>query len=707
MTKINFRIALYQFLISLCFVSFASSSFVEREVLVRYTEGATVAEIEVVELVYGLELIQHFDHITTYHYRFEDEIDVSEMVEILNLESFIGVAEPNQILELQNWTPPSDPRYSDQWFLSNRGQLVNGIRGRLGYDIAWEQAMNIYDPKGEIIVAVLDTGVAIDHPSFWDQQAEQTVLWLNPGEIRDGSDSNGNGFVDDLFGWDFYDDRHLPLDVNGHGSAVAGIIAANTNSGRGGAGIAPDAKIMSIRVGNYMGNVAEAAWIAGSTYAANNGAKILNLSFGGPVFNSISNDQIQWLDRQDILIVVAAGNNGQDSDLHPQYPASYEAINLLSVAAIDQNGDLAAFSNYRMESVHLAAPGVNMFGPGVRRENFYFEDFQNDAPDWMTGPMGDNQSTHTHWRLYSPLFSSRTWLTDSLSPLGFRTDYQANTHTYAMSPLLDLRQKINPVASFLVSYELEPSWDLFRTDIVYVEAGKPSTGWELVGLVYGQSAIGEDVFNPRTISVDLGRFSGKEVHVRLRFQSDHTLQYEGIYVTDFAVNDVQVFQYTGTQYTYINGTSFAAPVVAGIGALIWCHRPELSATDVALLLRLSAEINQFPSLKGRLIHDGSVDAEYALMLTDMYNPTFSRLIRESITVSESWYEHPLVGVYHLASSIWGDHAYFQGFGWGYVHHKDKDSFFIFSADQGWFWVPLDAGGWAYDMKEKTWVSPDL
>ncbi len=675
------------------------------EILVRYSEQTTSEEMEDLEQIHAMEFVHWLRHLDVYVHRVPDARDLKSLLNRLNADPRVEYAEPNAVKHLQSWSRPTDPQYSLQWYLFNSGQSVNGTRGRKGIDITWEEAMRLYEPKQEIVVAVLDSGVALNHPSFLDLDAEQTVLWRNPGEESDGKDTNGNGWVDDIFGWDFFDNRNQPWDVSGHGSLVAAIIAANAGNGRGGVGIAPDARIMSIRIFDHMGNVKTSAWIEGSTYAVRNGAQILNLSFGGTEYSITDSLQIQWLEKQNVLVVAAAGNSSEDSDVRPQYPASYTADNLLSVAAIDQNGDLADFSNYGRETVDVAAPGVNMFGPDVRREVYFNEDFKDGAVDWVTGPLTGNQSSRAHWRPCRPLVSSLAWLTDGLGFPGPPIDYEPHTQTYAATPLIDLGGWVSPIAEFELVYEREPRWDRFINDVVAVQVGVDKEGWEedgwsTVALIYDQTD-GTDPLVPRTVSLDLGAYAGDRVRIRFLLENDDTLQDRGIYLTDFRLNDVTVFK-TGAEYQYNQGTSFAAPVVSGIGALVWAQKPELRAEEVALILRLSAENNPYESLRGRLVHEGSVDARNALLLAERFNPALARISVDSRT--EDYYElrHKDFGYIYLPNSVWGDWAYSENLGWMYVRIDGERSAFCYVEDRGWLWIPFDGHGRAFDSTAQSW-----
>jgi hypothetical protein len=216
---------------------------------------------------------------------------------------------------------------------------------------AWARG---YTGQGAV-VAVIDTGVDLNHPELVNQ------LWVNPGEIAgNGLDDDHNGFIDDLNGWDFVDNDRLPEDGNGHGTHVAGTIAAARN-GIGSTGVAYGADIMAIRVLDNNGSGTDADVAAGIRYAAANGADIINLSLGGGYSSSIFS-AIQYAQQRNVLVVAAAGN---ESAADPGYPAQHSATlnNVLSVGAHSSSNTIASFSNDVGSggAVQVDAPGVSIY----------------------------------------------------------------------------------------------------------------------------------------------------------------------------------------------------------------------------------------------------------------------------------------------------------------------------------------------------------
>jgi len=266
-------------------------------------------------------------------------------------------AEPNYIVQALG---SNDTYYGNQWALHNIGQMiVNGFGAALGSgtadaDVDWEEAWNGYSTAlfSDAVVAIVDSGIDDTHPDLSGK------LWNNSGEVAgNGIDDDVNGFVDDVWGWDFVQDDNIPHDVYGHGTHVSGTAAAETNNALGIAGIAfpSQLKIMTVRVLNDDGFGSTSDVALGIRYAADNGANAINLSLGRRQDSNTMRDAVNYAWNKGAVLAAAAGNDGGGAKY---YPASYE--NVLSVAATDYNDNTASFSNFNGE-VDVSAPGVNVF----------------------------------------------------------------------------------------------------------------------------------------------------------------------------------------------------------------------------------------------------------------------------------------------------------------------------------------------------------
>ncbi len=274
--------------------------------------------------------------------------------------------------------PPNDPYFGKQWALYNDGTFEMDAQqshpeydnplgqntgegtspAKTGTDIHYLDASQIFhDSHREIIIALIDTGIDYTHPDLRD------AFWTNEKEVPGNrKDDDGNGYVDDVYGWNFFGNNNKVLADRQevHGTHVAGILAASSGNGLGvtGASLNPDIRIMTLKVlGGKDGHGSTASIVSAIRYAEANGASVCNLSLC-----SDANDQALYraIAGSSMLFVTASGNTGTNIDKTPSYPASYDLDNIISVANIAPNGSLEETSNYGANSVDIAAPGTNI-----------------------------------------------------------------------------------------------------------------------------------------------------------------------------------------------------------------------------------------------------------------------------------------------------------------------------------------------------------
>lgn len=275
----------------------------------------------------------------------DENDDVMAIAAELSKDPDVEFAQPNYIYHPSY--VPIDPDYSIQWALKNTETLV---------DINAEKAWDITRGSSSVIVGVLDTGIDINHPDLINN------IYVNPGEIpENGEDDDHNGYPDDVSGYDFYHDDRTVFDSavkDFHGTHVAGIIAASSNS-IGITGIAPNVKILPLKFGENQMPTSDA--IEAIEYAKKMGASIINCSWGNNPGQYIYNDPALFraMTESGMLFVLAAGNERVDIVKEEIAPAYFEHENILTVSAMDCNGNLANFSNYG-SAVDVAAPGVDI-----------------------------------------------------------------------------------------------------------------------------------------------------------------------------------------------------------------------------------------------------------------------------------------------------------------------------------------------------------
>lgn len=279
---------------------------------------------------------------------------------VATLRKMPGVlyAEPDYVLRAsQNQVFPRNTNfYPYQWSMHNDGQLFNGWQATVGADVNAPEAWYVRTGDPDFIVAVIDSGV-----QYWRDKIDDNI-WTNLGEIPgNGIDDDGNGYVDDVHGWDFSANDNDPDDESGHGTHVAGIIGSEENEGGGVVGMMWQCQIMPLRFldangSGFMSNAALAV-----QYAVQKGAKVSNNSYGYATSSIVQSlyDAIQAAGNAGHLFVAAAGNNAQniDSKNNKYYPACYNLSNIVSVAATTMRDERASFSNYGKTSVDIGAPG--------------------------------------------------------------------------------------------------------------------------------------------------------------------------------------------------------------------------------------------------------------------------------------------------------------------------------------------------------------
>jgi subtilisin family serine protease len=261
----------------------------------------------------------------------------------LNRRPQIDYAELN--LKFQTEAIPNDPFFSTQWSLHQANDV----------DINLPEAWSITTGSATTLIAVIDSGIDYNHPDL------ASHIYVNPREVAsNGRDDDGNGYIDDTRGWNFVDRNANATDDNGHGTHVAGIVAATTNNAVGMAGVNQQAQILPLKFIDRWGAGSIGDAVAAIRYAVHQGARVLNASWATPTRSRALNEVIAWAGSRGAVFVTAAGNEGVNNALVRSYPAMDRHSNTLSVAAIEPSGRLAPWSNFGATTVDLAAPGASV-----------------------------------------------------------------------------------------------------------------------------------------------------------------------------------------------------------------------------------------------------------------------------------------------------------------------------------------------------------
>jgi subtilisin family serine protease len=328
-------------------------------------------DIVSMEKVFGNSENNLLNHI--YILKTKEDVDIFPVIQDYSSCANVIYAEPNSYADL--FVLPNDPSFSSQWALHNYGQTD----GKVDADIDAPEAWDIETGNPDIVIAVIDTGIDYTHPDLADN------IWVNEDEICSNNiDDDDNGYVDDINGWDFFNQDNDPIDDVGHGTACAGIAGAVGDNNIGIAGVCWSCSLMPVKVGNFT-HVTRVTIARGVEYAVDNGASVISMSFGFSDYSFLDKDIFEYAYEKGVVLVASAGNRG---DNRKCYPAAYE--NVIAVAATDHKDyrmhvyveppDMPGqwmSSNYGLW-VDVAAPGVNIHTT-MPTYHVVFNDFGHDV----------------------------------------------------------------------------------------------------------------------------------------------------------------------------------------------------------------------------------------------------------------------------------------------------------------------------------------
>lgn len=348
--------------------------FKPNEVIVKFRPTVTRTSRESLKSRYNLRTAKKLPITGAELLTVENGARLEEVLNNLKKQPGVEYAQPNYLYYPREI--PNDEYFNQLWGLNNTGQTIQGQPGILDIDIDVPEAWEFTKGSQDVVVAVIDTGVDINHPDLAGR------IWTNPGEIaNNGIDDDGNGKIDDTNGWDFYNNDSTVYDSavhDVHGTHVAGTIAAEVNNSIGVAGVAPNVKIMPLKfIGPDGGTTLQA--VEAVNYAAAKGVKVSNNSWGG---SPTAEDQAlqDAINNSNQVFVAAAGNDGFDIDVTPDSPSGLDSGKIIAVAAVDSQGNLAYYSNYGATTVDVAAPGSNILSLAPNNSYLYESGTSMAAP---------------------------------------------------------------------------------------------------------------------------------------------------------------------------------------------------------------------------------------------------------------------------------------------------------------------------------------
>jgi subtilisin family serine protease len=521
----------------------AAADYVQGEVLVKFKPAVAsqerLATVAAMRNTIQTDLKQNWTHV-----KLGAGQTVETALKAYRNDPAVEYVQPNYIYHIT--ATPDDPQYKHLWAFRNAGQPVDTGTytpniGTPGDDMNIEPAWDHITDCSSVVVAVVDSGIN------YNQEDLAANMW----------DGNAN------HGWDYADGDNDPMDLNGHGTHVAGIIGATGNNGLGTTGVCWKASIMAVRVMDAMGSGNTATIIQGIDFAVNNGAKVINMSLGGGGdfdTDTAFSSSITRAQTADVVVVVAAGNNRANNDTTASYPCNFIQPNLVCVAALDQSYALASFSNYGKTSVDVGAPGTNILSTWAGTNALITDDF---TAGWTkTSTTGGG------------------WATKDLN-VGVLTPFLVNPSTYPTSGSYsnntdDRAYKTFSLSGNVAVFEAVAAINVVNGDhfrVGYMNgAGDPFVG----------GTIDSDVTNLATYpnlvsgSSDISSCISANCSIGFQLTSDASPTDLGVAIGLFSIKTLAL---NTTSYNTIDGTSMATPEVAGLATMLRAYNPQYTYTD--------------------------------------------------------------------------------------------------------------------------------
>jgi thermitase len=541
--------------------AWSKPQYVPGEVLVKFKPSAVAQDRAASIAAQGHTLVAELNQPGVAQVRLGAGQTVESALAAYQSDPSVEYAQPNYIYHAS--AAPNDTQYGQLWAFKNTGQTV-GVssalfpnHGTIGDDIHIEPAWGQITDCHSVIVAVVDSGVNYNQEDL-------------AGNMWDGSAA---GFPN--HGKDFVDNDLDPMDLFGHGTHVAGIIGAAGNNSKGTTGVCWTATIMAVRVLDSSGSGFTSTIVNGIDFAVNNGAKVINMSLGGPLFDQTLSDAITGAQTADVVVAVAAGNDGANNDVTPTYPCNFPQPNLVCVAALDPNFALAGFSNTGATSVDVGAPGTNILST--------FAGTTATINESLTSGWTFSTTTTGGWSLGSFIFNNQPTQFlldpanyDASTPPGMSptAKYAASTDDRTYKTFPSLAGVSVATLQIFDSNDLV-SGDHFRTG--YIAAGGDPFA--------GGGTILKDVPGPVSTfpilfldTFDISVCNTATCSIGFQLQSGTTTPKDrGLAITQISIDTLTL---NANTYQLDSGTSMATPMVAGLAAMLRAYNgPQFTYLD--------------------------------------------------------------------------------------------------------------------------------
>ncbi|HEX7043009.1 MAG TPA: S8 family serine peptidase, partial [Burkholderiales bacterium] len=520
--------------------------------------------------------------------RLAPDLSVTQALAVLAGDRNVAQAQPNHIYEVT--AAPNDSRYRTTWAMEHRGQAPfedshSPRAATAGAGMNLPRAWGRITDCSRTLVAVLDTGINYTHvdlaPNMWE-----------------------GGAAYPQHGFDFIDGDADPMDLNGHGTHVAGIIGAVGNDRTGVIGVCWKARIMAVRVANALGLATTAHLLQGIDFALAQRAEILYIGVGavGPLDRALS-EAIAAAEAADAVVATGAGNGdrdriGDDDDASGNafYPCNYRHRNLICVAALDRNDRLASFSNWGATSVDVGAPGTDVSSTWAGRRGRITDAFNDKR--------ARRKTTSGRWGNSTLVLASGArsdYRPGLVNPANFPHGKYANNADERTYRTFDLRGKDAAILSFYTQFALQPG-DYFN--IAWSgRGGDPFANGVLLDGISGGSTDGA-IVGP--LAFDISPCIGPACSIGFQLLTDASGTDQGVAIIGFTIDTLELNR---SSYHTTNGTSLAAAHVAGLAAMLRAYEPRLTAAEVITAIKQGRKT---PALAGKIASGAAVDAHGAL-----------------------------------------------------------------------------------------------